>query len=93
MAGDSDKRVEEQASDSGTIFVKVALGVFVMLICMIISANFTGPSGQKLGVDGFILFWFRELALLLFLFVVVAFALLRRLWRRSKKSSESKNAP
>jgi len=61
-------------------FAIIVVGVLVLLAGMTYSVFYVGPSGQRMDVLGFILLWFREIAVLAFgLLAILATAVARML--------------
>jgi hypothetical protein len=72
---------------------KVVLALLAMVAVMVWSFYDKGPSGQTLGIKGFVLFWLRELVVLAFVVIALIIAGLGWLRRRIKQIREGNHAP
>jgi hypothetical protein len=72
---------------------KCVLGLVVLVSLMILSAYHEGPSGQSFSVMGFILFWLKELILLVFVAILLLIAGIRALRRGVQQRSGNDHAP
>lgn len=70
MQPESPQSVGKSSSGSEHHVGKFVLAVLAMVLAMIWSVYYKGPSGQSLDTKGLILFWLRELIILVF--VVIA---------------------
>ncbi|MBL0124125.1 MAG: hypothetical protein IPP88_15835 [Betaproteobacteria bacterium] len=87
---EGEKKIQ---SDSEHHLGKVVLMLFALVLLMVWSVHFTGPSGQSLDFKGFILFWLRELIILAFALIALFVAGVGWLKRRSQQSRGSSMPP
>jgi hypothetical protein len=90
---ESPQKVEKPSSGSEHHVGKFVLAVLAMVLAMIWSVYDKGPSGQSLDTKGFILFWLRELIILVFVVIPVVIGGIGWLWRRIQKHRGDNHAP
>jgi nitric oxide reductase large subunit len=85
------QKVENTTSSSEHSAGKFVFALLALVLVMIFSVYYKGPSGQSFDTEGFILFWLRELILLGFIviaFVIVGIGQLRRSIQRNKNGND-----
>jgi hypothetical protein len=69
-----------------TVGLFIPIGILIFL--MYLSAIHHGPSGQTLGIFGFILFWLKEIIFLAFMLLAIVAILVAKVVERKRKNLE-----
>lgn len=93
MQTESPQNVEKSSSGSDHHLGKFVLAVLAMVLAMVWSVYYKGPSGQSLDTHSFILFWLRELIILAFVVIVLVIGGIGWLRRRVQQPRGDNRAP
>ena len=93
MANEGTQNSVEPTIRSERSFGKLIFALVVLVLAMVWSVYFTGPSGQSLGVEGFVLFGLRELVILALAIIGLAIGAVSWLKQRNQKRRGGNHAP
>lgn len=93
MEPKSPENDEKSPNGSEHEVAKFFLAVLAIVIAMTWSAYYKGPSAQSFDTEDFILFWLKELLLLVFAVIALVFGCIGWLRRRNQKHQGGHHAP
>ena len=80
-------------SDAEHSLGKLAIALFAMVLIMVWSVYYMGPSEQSLGLKSFILFWLRELFIVAIAVIAMIVAAIGWLKRRRQQNRGNTDVP
>jgi len=90
---ESPENIEKSSSGSEHQVAKFFLAILAMVLVMIWSAFYKGPSGQSFDTEDFVVFWLKELILLVFIVIALVIGGIGWLRRRSHHHRGGDHAP
>jgi len=90
---ESPQNVEKSSSGSDHHVGKFVLAILAIVLAMVWSVYYKGPSGQSLDTNSFILFWLRELIILAFVVIALVLGGIGWLRRRIQQHRGGDHAP